>query len=248
MVYDGNTLLTTQPVLRTGCAIWAIAPALSVGTHQITVAYSGDKNNPAGVSAPATVIVDPAPVDLTLLCTPLLEYGSNSQCLVGALSLASPVQGNITYTYDSNAPVSVPLSHSGAQFNITRPDAGTHTVTVAFAAQGNYATASTRSQKFVVLPAPVRVTLTASSRSVKAGTSVALNAAISSSAGAPNATGNVTFRDGLTLLATVPVNASGQAAFSTSSLSAGVHVISATYANGTNFGAGLDTLVVTVTK
>jgi hypothetical protein len=95
-VYDGATLLTTQPVLRTGCAVWLIAPALSVGTHQITVAYSGDQNNAAGVSAPTTVVVDPAPVNLTLLCTPLLEYGSNSQCIVAALSLASPVQGNIT--------------------------------------------------------------------------------------------------------------------------------------------------------
>ncbi len=247
-VFDGTTLLTTQPVLRTGCAIWLIAPALSVGTHPITVAYSGDKNNAAGVSAPTTVVVDPAPVDLTLLCTPLLVYGSNSQCIVGALSFANPVQGSITYAYDSNAPVSGALNHSGALFSIAHPDAGTHTVTVAFAQQGNYAAASSRTQQFVVLPAPVRVTLTASSRTAKAGANVTFSAAVSSNAGAPNATGGITFRDGFAVLATVPVSESGQAAFSTSSLSVGLHTITATYANGANYGAGLDSLLVAITK
>jgi len=247
-IYDGSTLLTTQAVSRSGCVVWLIAPALSAGTHQITVAYSGDKNNPAGVSAPAAIVVDPAPVDLTLLCTPLLEYGSNSQCIVGALSLANPVQGNITYTYDNGAPASVSLNRGTAQFTITGPGAGTHTVTVGFAQQGNYAAASTRTQRFIVLPAPVQVTLTASSRSVKAGAGVTLHAAVSSNAGTPNATGSIVFRDGLAVLATIPVDANGQAAFTTGGLSVGLHAITATYVNGVNYGDGLASLIVTATR
>jgi hypothetical protein len=144
----------------------------------------------------------------------------------------------------------VPLNHSTAQFSITRPSAGTHSVTVVFAQQGNYAAASSRTQQFIVLPAPVRVALAASTRSAKVGVSIALQAAVTSSSGAgtPNATGSVTFRDGLTVLAVAPVDANGQAAFSTSSLSAGVHIISATYANGTNYGAGLDSLIIVITR
>jgi hypothetical protein len=158
-IYDGTTLLATRPI--TGCALWIIAPGLSVGTHQLTVAYSGDRNNPGGVSAPTTIVVSPAPVALVALCgSPILEQGGNYQCVVGALSLAGAAQGSITYSYDNGAPVSVNLSHGAAEFSIASPAVGSHTVTISYAQQGNFAAATAPLQRFVVVEAPAHGTHT----------------------------------------------------------------------------------------
>jgi hypothetical protein len=48
-------------------------------------------------------------------------------------------------------------------------------------------------------------------------------------------TGSVSFKNGSTLLATVPINAAGQAMFSTSSLALGPHSITATYLGDSSF-------------
>jgi hypothetical protein len=48
-------------------------------------------------------------------------------------------------------------------------------------------------------------------------------------------TGGVTFKDGATVLATMTLNASGQATFTTSTLTLGTHSITATYSGDANF-------------
>jgi hypothetical protein len=79
------------------------------------------------------------------------------------------------------------------------------------------------------------------------GTNISFAVAVTSwSAGPPNANGAVSFYDGATLLSTVPVNASGQATYSTSSLAAGSHTITATYAGGTNYASGSTSVSITL--
>ena len=250
-IYDGTTLIATRPVLLNGCAFWLISPPLAVGTHQITVVYSGDQNNPFGASEPTTIVVDPAPVALIPLCgSPLLEFGSSYQCLVDAISIAGSPQGSITYSYDNGASAAAALNHGVAEFSIPKPAVGSHTVAILIAQQGNFAAASAPIQRFVVLPAPVNVTLSASSRSAKVGANLTFIATVTSNsgAGAPNATGSVAFKDGFTPLATVPVDANGQAVFSTSGSSVGLHIITATYANGANYGTGSSSVTILIVR
>jgi hypothetical protein len=94
------------------------------------------------------------------------------------------------------------------------------------------------------------VALTPSSWYTKVGTSLTFQATVNSysGAGAPKATGNVVFSDGSTSLSTVPVDGNGQASFSTSSLSAGSHTITASYSNGTNYGTGSGNVTITVAQ
>lgn len=154
-IYDGTALLATHPIV--GCGAWLIGPGLSVGTHQITVVYSGDRIDPGGVSTPATIVVDPAPAVLTALCgSPILKSGGTYHCLVGALSLAGAAQGSITYGLDDGAPASVGISHGTAQFGILAPAVGSHTVKISFAQQCNFAAAAAPAQRFMVLRAPGR--------------------------------------------------------------------------------------------
>jgi hypothetical protein len=62
-------------------------------------------------------------------------------------------------------------------------------------------------------------------------------------AGSPVTTGTVTFREGATILATVAVNGSGQASFTTSALASGSHTISATYDGTSHFATSNASLI-----
>ena len=71
-------------------------------------------------------------------------------------------------------------------------------------------------------------------------------AVTSRSDGPPDDNGSVSFYKGSTLLATVPVNASGQASYTTSSLPNGSDTITATYAGGTNYASGSSSVTITI--
>jgi sugar lactone lactonase YvrE len=249
-IYDGTALLTTQNVQGGGCAYWYISPGLTAGTHILTAVYSGDKNNPSGTSLPVTVTVSPVPVTLSASCwNASFPYGANYQCTVNLSSNAGAAQGSITYTFDGASPVTVPLSNGNAQFTLTTPNVGTHTVVIAYAQQTNYAAAKSQTETFTVTPAPVNVSLTPSTWYTTVGTSITFQVAVSSwSAGPPNATGSVSFYNGATLLSTVRVNASGQASYTTSSLPAGSQTITATYAGGTNYSSGSSSVTITIVR
>jgi len=248
-IFDGTKLLTTQNVQGGGCAYWYISPGLNAGTHSLTAAYSGDKNNSSGTSVPVAVTVNPVAVMLSAACWDAsFAYGANYQCTVNLSSNAGAPLGSITYTFDGGSAVTVPLSNGNAQFTLNKPNVGTHTVVVSYAQQTNYAAAKSQTETFAVTLAPVNVSLTPSSWIAKTGTTITFQAAVSSwSAGVPNATGAVSFYDGATLLSTIPVNASGQASYTTSSLSFGIHLITAVYAGGTNYGPGLNAVLIVLT-
>ncbi|MGA9672085.1 MAG: Ig-like domain-containing protein, partial [Terracidiphilus sp.] len=248
-IYDGTTPLTTQYVLG-GCAYWYISPGLSAGTHSLTAVYSGDKNNPSGTSVPIAVTVSPVPVTLSASCwNASFAYGANYQCTINLSSNAGVPLGSVTYTFDGGSAVAIPLSGGNAQFTLNTPNVGSHSVTIAYAQQTNYAAAKSQAETFTVTPAQVIVSLTPSTWFARAGTNLTFQAAVFSwSAGAPNANGAVSFYDGAKLMSTIKVNASGQASYSTTGLSAGIHTITATYAGGTNFASGSSSVIITLTN
>jgi hypothetical protein len=245
-IYDGTTLLNTQNVQGGGCAYWYISPGLSAGTHSLTAVYSGDKNNPSGTSLPVTVAVSPVPVTLWAACgNASFAYGANYQCTVNLSSNAGAALGSISYTFDGGPAVTVPLSYGNAQFTLITPKVGTHTVIIAYERQTNYAAAKSQTETFTVTPAPVIVSLTPSSWFTTAGTSLTFQAAVSSgTAGPPDANGTVSFYNGDTLMANIPVNASGQASYTTAALSAGIHTVTATYSGGSNYASGSSSVTI----
>jgi hypothetical protein len=249
-IFDGSTLLATLTLQGGGCAYWYISPGLVAGSHILTATYSGDKNNTPGTSVPVTVTVAPVPVNMSVSCWNIsFPYGANYQCTVNVSSNAGSAQGVITYSFDSGIAVAVPLSYGNAQFAITEPVAGNHTVTIGYAQQTNYAAAAPQSDKFTVTLAPVYVLLTPSTYYGKASAGVSFVAAVSSwSAGPPNATGSVSFYDGTTLLGVIAVNSSGKATLSTTNLAAGTHSVTATYSGGANYATGSTTVTITLVK
>jgi len=84
---------------------------------------------------------------------------------------------------------------------------------------------------------------------VTLGTSLTFTVNVTSwSAGPPNANGAVSFYDGTTLLSTVPVNGSGQASYTTTTLPVGIQTITATYTGGANYASGSGTATITIAQ
>lgn len=123
---------------------------------------------------------------------------------------------------------------------------GLHPIRVNYSGTTTIASSSTSFIQVVGLnPSTVSVSSTANPAEI--GTPVTISAAVSAN-GTPVTAGTVTFSEGSTTLATVPVDASGRAGFSTSSLTVGNHPIAATYsgiAGQVDPGAGTLTQVVT---
>lgn len=81
-----------------------------------------------------------------------------------------------------------------------------------------------------------RTALKASYAASAAGTSVTLTATVASTtAGGATPSGAVMFRDGSTVLKTINVNSAGVASFTTASLKAGAHAITASYAGNSAY-------------
>lgn len=229
-IKDGATTLTTQSLQGGGCAYWYISPGLNAGMHSLTAAYSGDTNNPSGTSLPLAVTVSPVAVNLGASCwNASFPYGGSYSCTVNLSSNAGAPTGTLAYSIDGTLQ-SIALNGGNAQFSIQTPNAGTHSVVLNYAAQGNFAAAGPVNETFAVSPAPTQIQLTPSSYHQSATSPLTLNVALTSwSAGAPT-DGTVSFYDGSTLLGTLPGGAS--ISFPVSAPTVGTHTYSASYAPG----------------
>ena len=231
-----------------GCVHWYITPSLSAGTHTITVSYT-DSVNTNVLSLPLVITVNAGTTVAGVDCWQhgQFPYGSDFSC--DANPYSGPTSGYFTYSYDGGTPVQVVTNAGGhALYKVTKPTIGTHTVTVNYPAQGNYGAYALPVQTFVVTGAPVYVALTPSTWYTQTGNAVSFNVALSSwSAGAPGSLGTVSFYDGSTSLATVPVNATGNASFSTSALTAGSHTVTANYSgNATQYAAASNAVTIQI--
>ena len=149
--------------------------------------------------------------------------------------------GNISYTIDGLNPQTVALDGTGAaQFTIpgTQP-VGSYSVTVSYAGNANYTTA-TPSQSFTLVvtaqpgPGATTTALSLSPTSTNFGQSVTLTATVTpGSAGTP--TGTVSFFNGTTLLGTPVALTGGVATLTTTTLPIGSDVITAQYSGDTNY-------------
>ena len=138
------------------------------------------------------------------------------------------------------------LSGGSATLSTTALSIGTHQLTATYSGDTSYSTSTSPPWTQTVNSGATATTtsLASSANPSTYGAAVTFTATISSSL----ATGSVTFKDGTTTLATSAV-VSGKASFTTSSLAAGSHSISAVYGGDASFsGSASPTLSQTVNK
>jgi hypothetical protein len=167
--------------------------------------------------------------------------------------------GSITFedlTYQDTTPVTTTLgtvSLSAGQAALTTSTLtagngflGNHLITATYSGDANFSAGSARLvQK--VHPSASATTLTSSPNPSNGGQAVTFTATVTPVPGAATTpTGMVTFQEGTTVLAQVPLNGAGTCSFNTSSLSSGGHSVTATYQSDTYFALSVGSTTQTV--
>jgi len=149
-LYDNGAPVVTLSLLSNGLAYWTTQPPFSVGANDLTVSYSGDAYFPGGVSSVVTLTVLPAPVYFQASCWGGTSPTTAFQCTTNvSASTTTQPGGHITYSLDGGAAVSVAITGGNAPFTIPGTlKAGSHKVTLNYAAQGNFAAATPLVESF----------------------------------------------------------------------------------------------------
>jgi hypothetical protein len=221
-----------------GKAYYTTNPPLNAGVNYVTASYSGDAYFPPGLSTAAIVTVLPAPVNFQASCNGAQWYGASYQCTVNvSASTTSKPAGVIAYSLDGGAPVTVPIINGNAPFTLAAaPAAGSHTLLLSYAAQGNYAAAGPLTKPFTTQPGQTQLQAYPSSYWLAAGSSLTIaGTAKTPNSGSP--TGTVTFYDNGTAIGTAPIGTGGAISFNIASIAQGSHTYSASYPGSPNYTA-----------
>jgi large repetitive protein len=233
---DGTTLLATV-ALSSGAASFTTS-SLSQGSHSVTASYAGDANDTSATSSALTQTIQ-AQSSVTLTSS------QNPAILGSAVNLIANVTpntatGTVQFLDGSTVLGTASIGNNGLAYITTSSLAqGTHSITAIYSGDAND-TAATSTVLSQVVKQSVGMTIGYQSPIV-AGTTETITANLTSS----SATGTVTFTDGSTVLATVPVS-SGVAVYSTSTLAQGTHNMTISYSGDANYLAISSPLTVVV--
>ena len=243
---DGSAVIGTGTLNAQGIATFS-STTLAVGTHIITAVYSGDGNYLASTSATVTVVVQLAPTTTSLATSANPSLVGQSLTLTATVtSITANPTGNVNFMDGATLLSSVAVNAAGtAVYTTSTLTFGTHALTAVYVGDSIHA-ASTSAvvNEQIVETAPE--TLTSSANPATSGTNVTFTATVAGQNGVVP-TGQVTFSDGTTGLATVAMT-NGSAATTTNALAVGTHSIAASYAGDTNYAAATVTITQTITN
>ncbi|MEU9763216.1 Ig-like domain repeat protein [Streptomyces sp. NPDC047987] len=225
----------------------ACITSTSPATGTITATYDGAPCF-TGSTGTATATVNEAATTTTVTATPNPSVCGQSVTVCAKVTTNAPGSGTptgtVTFTGPGGLNQTVPLNAAG-QACLSSTSFISGTIIATYNGEGPCFAASSGSVTLVVDPAATTTTVTATPNPSVCGQSVTLCATVTTNApGSGTPTGSVTFTAPGGLNVTVPLNAGGQACFSSTSLSAGT--VNAVYNGGNCFlpSAGAASLTV----
>lgn len=233
MFLDGTTTLGTR-TLSAGKATLTLAN-LSVATHTITARYDGATEYAGSGSSKVSQLVQRATTTTVLSSSLNPSKDGQSVTFTARVTAGGGAQtsGTVTFKHGTTTLGTATIVDRSATFTTKTLPVGARTIVAVYGGDTNYKESqgslsqrvkgvTTTSLTSSLNPSAFRqaVTFTATVGSASSGT-----------LGIP--TGTVTFKNGTTVLATVPMNASGRATFTTVDLPKGTHAIVAVY-SGSN--------------
>ena len=245
--YDGTTQIGTGTLTAgTGNVSTATfsTSILTLGSHNIIASYANTLNFGPSSSATLVQVVNliPSSITITGLISPIY-YGQiiGNTAIINVVGFSS---GGFSKVYIDNVLVctlpviagatqSCPAS-TGAGYN-----SGTHTIYATYTGDAEYAPSTTPTYTVLIQPDNTVTTLISSNNPILTTQTTTFTATVTAPYAPP--VGSVTFFDGATPLATVPVNAQGVASFTTA-LPAGADNIIASYPASQNFNASSSSL------
>jgi parallel beta-helix repeat protein len=247
---EDNQQIGVSVVDSTGTATFP-ASGLVPGIHAFTATYSGQGSFKPAVSVEFFVLVGGYTVSLNLASTP--NPSTIGQSVAFTVTITSgdgtfPTQLTLTDNGSSLGPGStIPYANGVTVFTTSFTTLGSHTITVTYPGDTSHNSASASVvQQVVVNIYPTTTTLTVNPTSANVGQSVAFSAAVTGAS--TTSTGTVTFYDGTTLLGNVALDTTSHAAYSTTTLAAGTHTITASYAGDASYSSSTSAPVtITIT-
>ena len=233
---DGTNFGPPVPIAN-GSATSAGTSTLTAGTHNVAAVYNGD-NQYAGSTGVLIQAVNRAPTTAMLLSSVNPStYGQAVTLAVTVAGAAGVPTGTVTFKDGAAILGSAPLNALGqAALTTNSLLAGGHSIAAVYAGDANYLGVTSAALVQTVAQANTNTIVVSELNPATLGDAVAFAAAVTAKApGSGIPTGSITFRDGATLLATVPLNGLGQAGFTATTLSLGTHAITATYSGDANF-------------
>jgi parallel beta-helix repeat protein len=244
----GGTSLATVPVSSSGAAVATVSTLIG-GTYTITAVYGGSTEYAGSTSNAVVETVLGSETSTSLNASPNPATPGQSitfTAIVSGAQSAGPLAGTVTFKDGATTLGTGSVGTNGvATLSISSLLTGTHLITAAYGGSPEYNPSASGAISVVVTAIPTSVDLSASPNPAAAGQSVSLVATAASVIPGQVPMGVVTFSDQYRVLGTAPL-AAGVAAFSTTSLFAGTHTITATLSPGGFFGASTSAPVTEV--
>jgi Bacterial Ig-like domain (group 3)/IPT/TIG domain/Carboxypeptidase regulatory-like domain len=245
---EGETVLDTVQ-LSAGNASLSLK-ALAPGTHSITASYSGDANDKASEGGPFTQTVTKASTELALTSTLDPAPFGSSATLKATVKAVTPgggtPAGTVTFREGETVLAIVPLSAGSAKYALKTTAPGEHEFTASYGGEEGYE-GSSGSIAQTIVAASTELTLTSTKNPAPHGSTGTIKATVKAIApGAGTPTGTVTFREGGTVLAIVPLSDSA-AIYPLKSFPVGEHAITATYNGSADYGVSEGSIAQVIT-
>jgi hypothetical protein len=246
---DGATTLGTA-TLNKGTATLN-KTGLGAGEHEVVAVYGGNAYFGPSGSAPLVQTVSRASTELTLTSTlNPAPYGSAGTLKASVKALAPGTgtpTGSVTFSEGETVLATVPLSAGSAKYTLKAMEPGSHAVTASFNGSTDYEP-SESSITQVVEKAQTQLTLTSTLNPAPYGSPATLSAVVKAIApGAGTPPGTVTFSEGSTILAIVPLSGT-TAKYALKSLAPGSHEIIATYSGNPDYESSAASISETIAK
>ena len=240
---DGATTIGTGVLNGSGAAS-LVTSSLVLGSHSITAVYPGDSNVAASTSSPlAQIIVQSA-------STTGLTSSANPSAAGAAVTFTAAVTGtggtptgSVTFKDGGTVLGTATLDGTGhTSFTASSLPAGTHPISAVYGGDSNFASSTSPVVNQISGQASSTTALNVAPNPAAAGAPVVFTATVTGVGSSP--TGTVTFRDGGSVIGSSPLNGSGTATLTSSSLAAGNHSITATYGGDATFASSLSPAVM----
>jgi Bacterial Ig-like domain (group 3)/Purple acid Phosphatase, N-terminal domain len=241
--FDGKTQIGTSTLDGLGLTSFKIS-TLSVGSHNITAVYGGDTKF---LGSTSNIVVQKVQYDtktsLTSNNNPSIT-GQSVTFTATVTAAAGTPTGTVTFNDGSAVLGTGTLSGGKATCTTKSLSVGSHPITASYGGDPNndVSTSSVVVQVVNGLP-KATVILSSSLNPSDFGQMVKFTATVSSS----GATGSVTFYDGSTSLGTATLSG-GIAFVTTSSLTVGLHNITAVYGGNTTYASSTSNTVIQKVK
>ena len=242
--FDGGSSLGSATL--SGSSAQLTLASLSLGSHSVTAKYSGDSNFTTSTSTPVAQSVAQAATATNVSSNS--DPSSYGQVITFTATVAPAYSGTPTGTvsfFDGSTSLgNATLSGGVAAFSTsaTALIAGSHSISAKYNGDSNYLLSSSAAFVQTINPAATVTTLASNANPSAVGKSVNFTAHVSSSVNG-NQAGTVNFYvDGSTTPVASVSLSGGNAQYTTSSLSAGTHSLSAAFVStSSNFNGSTST-------